>query len=307
MFHLLKSITLFAGKQAGLIYYYGILKVNKSYGKLYQMNKLISLIGIQSLAGIDKNVNLQMALDLIDEALSLYNQADVIVLPECFYEIIGKKTMGVYPEEIKEALAERAAKYGAYIVGGSVLNRQRPDEKLRNTALLYGRNGEILGSYDKIHLFDALNCADKDKESHYCEHGTRTFTYDADFGKIGIMICYDIRFPELARTLALKGVKFLFVPSAFYSPRTDHWEALLKGIAIQNSIYVMGVNLFGKLTEGSGFCGRSMLIDPWGVIIAGASDKACFFQAYVDPDYPAQIGSSVGSFINRRPSIYDIY
>ncbi|MDR0571191.1 MAG: hypothetical protein LBG71_08295, partial [Clostridiales Family XIII bacterium] len=270
------------------------------------MAKKISLIGVQT--KVDKNPaqNLKNALELIDEAASLYKQADVIVLPEYFYEIAGKEKMGAYPEEIKEAFSDRARRYGTYIVGGTVLHRESREGKLRNTALFFGRDGEVLGSYDKVHLFDVLDCADKDKESHFCEHGDRLFTWDTDFGKVGIVVCYDIRFPELTRTLALQGVKFLLAPAAFISPRFDHWTDLVRVTAIQNSMYVLGVNLFGRLTGSFAFCGRSLLADPWGIAVAGASDKGCFFQAYVDPDYPEQISAAVGSISNRRPGVYDI-
>ena len=270
------------------------------------MVKKISLVGIQTEVNKDKSSALQAAMSLIDEAAALYEHIDVIVLPEYFYEITDKNQIGAYPETVKTALSSRARKYNTYIVGGTVLNRRNPGEKLWNTAVFFDREGKTVGSYDKIHLFDALNCSRDDQESRFCNHGDHIFTWDTDFGKIGIIVCYDIRFPELARTLALQGVRFLFVPSAFYNPRSDHWINLLKATAIQNSMYVLGVNLYGSLSSVQSFCGRSMLLDPWGVIVAGASDKADFFQAYIDAEYPEQISGAIGSFTNRVPSLYSI-
>ena len=199
----------------------------------------------------------------------------------------------------------RAKAYNTYIVAGSVANK-KADGKNYNTSLLFGRNGDIVGEYDKVHLFDVLNAADGEQESDQVNRGDHIFTYDADFGKLGIMICYDIRFPELARTLALQGVQYLMVPAAFYSPRIDHWQDLLRATALQNSMYVLGVNLFGKLNPTNIFCGRSLLADPWGVAAATAPDKAAFFQTYVDADYADTIKDAVGTFHNRVPEVYDI-
>ena len=270
------------------------------------MSKKISLVGIQTEINKDKTAALHAAVSLIDEAATLYKHVDVIVLPEYFYEITDKDQIGAYPETVNTALSSCARKYNTYIVGGTVLNRRNPGEKLRNTAVFFDRDGKTVGSYDKIHLFDALNCSGDDQESRFCSHGDHLFTWDTDFGKIGIIVCYDIRFPELARTLALQGVRFLFVPSAFYNPRSDHWTNLLKATAVQNSMYVLGVNLFGRLSPTQSFCGRSMILDPWGVTVAGASDRAGFFQSYVDAEYPEIISSTIGSFTNRAPSAYHI-
>jgi predicted amidohydrolase len=206
---------------------------------------------------------------------------------------------------VADAFSARARAFGTYIVAGTVLNR-REDGKIYNTALLFDRNGAVAGQYDKIHLFDALNAADGEQESHYCQAGDHLFVGETDFGKIGVVVCYDIRFPELARSLALRGVKFLLVPAAFYSPRFDHWTELIRAAALHNSMYVLGANLFGAWNPANKFCGRSLLADPWGVVVAAASDTPAFFQAYVDADYPDQIRNAIGSFHNRRPALYDI-
>lgn len=271
------------------------------------MSKKVSLVGIQTVPVPDKEENFKKALSLVDEALQSYSYVDMVVLPEYFYDmdISNKESFGKYPEEIKEAFSARAKAYETYILCGTVLNRKE-DGKLYNTAILFDRQGEIVADYDKIHLFDVLDGIGDDKESNYCQRGDSVTIYEADFGKIGITICYDVRFPELARTLGLEGVEYLFTPAAFYSPRADHWTSLNAATALQNSMYVMGVNLFGQWDKDNTFCGRSLLVDPWGVTIAQASDKDSIFQAYVDPDYPSQIRDRVGSFHNRVPSVYNI-
>jgi predicted amidohydrolase len=101
-------------------------------------------------------------------------------------------------------------------------------------------------------------------------------------------------------------VEYLFIPAAFYSPRQDHWTSLISSIALNNSMYVLAVNLFGQWDVGEVFCGRSLAADPWGVPVAQASDMGCFFQAYLDPSYPKTIRDKVGSFHNRIPSVYRI-
>jgi predicted amidohydrolase len=272
------------------------------------MKQKVSIIGIQTVPlKTAPEKNLTNAIGLIDEALSGYDHADMVVLPEYFYDmdLEDKAHYGPYPEEIIEAMRARAITYNTYIIAGSVLHR-REDGKLYNTALLFDRKGEILGCYDKIHLFDVLDGLGDDRESNYCERGSEIFTCQTDFGKIGISICYDIRFPEIARIMALEGVTYHFVPAAFYSPRIDHWQTLLQATALQNSMYVLGVNLFGAWDENNVFCGRSLLADPWGIVKAQASDKADYIQAYVDPDYPKQIREQIGTLHNRAPLIYEI-
>ena len=272
------------------------------------MNRKISVAGIQTAPTRDRKENLKNALALADEAFETYKQVDVLVLPEYFYYVMPMSEAdkeGPYPDEVKEEFSKRAKKHGAYIIAGTVANRKE-DGKVYNTALFFDRNGKIAGEYSKIHLFDALNAMGGIKESDAIARGDGIFVYEADFGRMGIMICYDVRFPEMARTLALKGVKYLFVPAAFYSPRIDHWQDLIRSTALLNSMYVTGVNLYGKLDEANVFCGRSLIADPWGIPVATASDKPHIIHAYLDSGYPEEISGRVGSFINRAPAFYDI-
>lgn len=271
------------------------------------MSDKISMVGIQTTLTKDKKDNLDRALGIIESALKLYKHVDMVVLPEyfCFFPVRSEAgDIGAIPEEFIKIFSECARSYNTYIIAGTIINRR--EGKLYNTSLLFDRKGDIVGSYDKVHLFDALNASDKDKESHMITGGHRLLIHEADFGRIGTMICYDIRFPELARTLALQGVQYLFVPAAFYMPRFDHWQSLIQAAALQNSMYVVGANLFGKLGNTSGFCGRSLIADPWGIPLAVAADKAGFIQAYVDVDYCSEIRDAVGSFHNRVPSVYNI-
>jgi predicted amidohydrolase len=271
------------------------------------MSEKISIIGIQTIPTRDSQKNLEQAVDIMEKALLLHKHADMVVLPECFWYFPHnneKDTIGPIPEEFVETFSYYAKTYNTYITAGSIINHR--DGRLFNTSLLFDRKGDVIGSYDKVHLFDVLN-ADADKgESNLVARGEELLVHDADFGRISIMICYDIRFPELARTLALQGVQYLFIPAAFYMPRFDHWQNLLQATAIHNSMYVTGANLYGRLDDARIFCGRSLIADPWGISVAMASDKSGFIQAYVDADYCDTIKDAVGSLRNRVPAVYDI-
>ena len=273
------------------------------------MGRKVSIVGIQnSPSKYDVDKNLQDALDLFGEAMGLYKYVDIAVFPEYFSFVPENKDtpiIGEYNQEIIEQLSMRAKAYDTYIIGGTVANKQE-DGNIYNTALVFDRNGEIIGSYDKIHLFDVLNASGEEQESNQITRGDSLLTFDTDFGKVGVMVCYDVRFPEMARTYALQGVKYLMVPAAFFSPRFDHWQQLIKAAALENGMYVMGVNIFGKVCDTLNMCGRSLIADPWGITIAAAPDKASFIQAYVDEEYPDQVRDALGTFYNRVPSVYDI-
>ncbi|GAB1475887.1 carbon-nitrogen hydrolase family protein [Bacillota bacterium] len=271
------------------------------------MSDKISIVGIQTTLTKGKKDNLDRALGIMESALKLHKHVDMVVLPEnfCFFPAKGEaEYIGAIPDDFIKVFSEYAKTYNTYITAGSITNRR--EGRLYNTSLLFDRRGNIAGSYDKVHLFDALNAGAEDKESNMITAGDRLLIHDGDFGRIGTMICYDIRFPEMARTLALSGVQYLFVPAAFYMPRFDHWQTLIKTAALQNSMYVAGANLFGKFGNTSGFCGRSLIADPWGIALAVSSDKAGFIQAYVDGDYCNEIRDAVGSFHNRVPSVYNM-
>ncbi len=271
------------------------------------MKKKVSIVAIQAAPTKDLKRNFRHAVRLMHEALTLYKYVDMVVLPEHFL-YFPDNSEGPIIKEIPDlfirTFSTYAKRYNTYITAGTIANRR--NGQIFNTSLLFDRKGEVVGSYDKTHLFDALNAAAGNKESDLITPGDHLLTYEADFGKIGIMVCYDVRFPELARTMALSGVEFLFIPAAFYMPRFDHWQSLVKSAALQNSMYVAGANLTNPLGERSLYCGRSLIADPWGVAIATASDKPGFIQAYVDAGYPSKIRDAVGTFHNRAPELYNI-
>lgn len=254
----------------------------------------IGLLGIQTAPGTKGELPYR-AFQLLDEALSAYRKTDLVVMPECYSyypSLKDKDEIEEYNYEILTALSDRAIMYNTYIVGGSVIHR-RENGKLYNTAVVVDRDGNIIGEYDKCHLFDVLD-GSGNKESDLVCAGQKGLVFDADFGKVGVCICYDIRFPELIREYAKEGAEYLAVPAAFFSPRADHWQALLRAAALENGMYVIGANLFGADVNGNVFCGRSSIFDPWGVQLSGASDREEFVQAYVDKDYASSVRNRLG-------------
>jgi predicted amidohydrolase len=267
------------------------------------MNKL-RIVGVQITCDGTKKQMLQKARKYIVEALETNKNIDVIALPETFYqsltnkiegEELGEKPNGEYEIFFKELAKE----FNINIIGGSYLVKE--GNKSKNKCLVINREGEIVGEYSKIHLFDSFGM----KESDYMEYGDHIGVFELDCAKVGVIICYDIRFPELSRNLALKGIDILFIPAAFYLPRLDQWELLIKSTAIHCVSHVCAINQFGKTKEPwVGFFGRSMLVDPYGCIVAGASDKETYFFGEVDLDYAKHMKETNPCLSHRRTQFY---
>jgi deaminated glutathione amidase len=177
----------------------------------------------------------------------------------------------VVPATVLPFLAESARRHGMYIVGGSVL-LVAGSGKLRNACPVYGPDGTCLGIYDKMHLFDADLPGERYRESELIEGGLRPLSLAVDEWRLGLSICYDLRFPEFYRRYADEGCQLLTVPSAF-TVRTGqaHWEILLRARAIENQAYVLAPAQVGTHPGGRQTYGRSLIIDPWGEIVAAGT------------------------------------
>ncbi|TDO99879.1 carbon-nitrogen hydrolase family protein [Marinomonas balearica] len=208
--------------------------------------------------------------------------ADLVVLPENVLLFSGRQLKAVADDENKLALLDRiselAQQYELPILVGSHPKSYRYDKTLvsnnrvRQSSLLFSADGSEVARYDKIHLFDAAvsDKAGEYKESDYIEPGDlRTTVIDVKDVKVGLSICYDIRFPELFRQLSSKGADIIIVPAAFtYQTGKAHWHALLRARAIENQCYVLGVNQCGWHTDSRQTYGHTQLIDPWGEVLA---------------------------------------
>ncbi|MGH2849891.1 MAG: nitrilase-related carbon-nitrogen hydrolase, partial [Solirubrobacteraceae bacterium] len=191
------------------------------------------------------------------------------------------------------------------LVAGSITERA-PDGLVHNTSLHVAPSGELRASYRKIHMFDVTVDGIEYRESADETPGeVPVVTSTADGVELGMSICYDLRFPELYRILALRGARILLVPAAFTLATTrDHWETLLRARAIENQAFVVAANQVGEYAPGRRSGGRSMIVDPWGTVIAQAPDTTGVIVADLDLDRLAEIRATLPSLANRRPAAY---
>ena len=248
---------------------------------------------VQMRTGPDLDANLARARILTEEAAR--RGAALVVLPEVFAwrgpRADESAAATPIPGRVSDFLCRLAADLAVVLVGGSFLERAAEGGKSYNTSLLIAPDGTILGRYRKIHLFDV----DVPGEVSVRESETRAYGHDVvavptTLGTIGLSICYDLRFPELYRRLAASGATIVTVPSAFtFYTGAAHWEPLLRARAIENQCYVIAPNQAGKSPHGFRDYGHSMIVDPWGTVVAHASDGEQVIVAELDPDRIARV------------------
>jgi deaminated glutathione amidase len=264
---------------------------------------------VQTDPGTELSANLEQAFALIDEAAAA--GADWIALPETFHlrarqaqRLAAAETV---PGPLSEALAAAAARLGVWLFAGSYDERSSEPDKTWNTSLAFDPAGSLVGAYRKLHLFDvALGDGVSSRESARVVAGDAVVTCDTPLGPVGLSICYDLRFPELYRALALRGAIAAFVPSNFsLATGRDHWEPLLRARAIENGQYVIAAATIGGGGE-RGFVayGRSSVVDPWGTLIACAPDEVGVTYARIDAARVARVRRQLPSLEHRRPDVY---
>jgi deaminated glutathione amidase len=192
------------------------------------------------------------------------------------------------------------------LVAGSFSERVEGDARARNTSVHIGPDGELRASYRKIHMFDVEVGGRVYKESEHEAPGDEiVVSQTADGTNLGLTICYDVRFPELYRILAVRGAEIVTVPAAFtFATTRDHWEVLLRARAIEGQAFVVAANQIGEHAPGIRSGGRSMIVDPWGVVLATAPDTETFVVAELDLERQAEIRRTLPSLANRRPEAY---
>lgn len=259
---------------------------------------------VQMVASDDKPTNLMEAEHWIREAAD--RGARLVALPEVFLWRGEKKNERDCAESIpgpsSTALAGWARELGIYLLAGSVLEAIPGSEKVYNTSLLFDPSGNIVARYRKIHLFDVdLANGTSLRESATREYGDGVIVASTDLGSMGLTVCYDLRFPELYRALADQGAEIVFVPSAFTAyTGAAHWEALLRSRAIENQAYVVAPDQFGKSTKSFETHGHSMIVDPWGRVLAELSDGAGVITAEIDLAYLAKVRAELPALKHRR-------
>ncbi len=230
--------------------------------------------------------------------------AELVVFPELSTYLSETSTFKIAQTidgEIISRFKELAIRHKIYIHNGSFIEKSDISKKSYNTSVLINPEGKIEVVYRKIHLFDIeLGQKLTYRESDRYERGNSIINLKSDIGNFGFSICYDLRFPELYRELTFRGAKLIFVPAAFtLFTGKDHWESLLRARAIENQVYIVAPNQIGEHPD-SKFCyGNSMVIDPWGKVIARASDKAGVIVTDIDWDYIDDVRGKLPCLKNR--------
>ena len=257
----------------------------------------------------DKAENIRVACDLIDRAAGV--GADLAVLPE-YVDFLGPKEPALaaaepIPGPTSDTFAAKARQHGLWLLAGSIRERGDDPDHSYNTSLLFDRGGQIVAKYRKVHLYDVeLSGNVSAKESATITPGCDIVTAEIEGHRAGLSICYDLRFPELYRAAALDGAEILFVPAAFTMfTGKDHWEILLRARAIENQCFVVAAGQIGKHEPNSTCYGRSMIIDPWGTILATAPDTVGLAIADLDFGHQRRIREQLPALANRQPAVYE--
>lgn len=254
----------------------------------------------------DKQANWQQMAAFVDEAAA--KGAQLVAFPEVV-NILSEDP--VYAEPIPgpttELLMRKAKEHHIWIHGGSISEVNPDGPRTYNTTVLINPDGEIVARYSKLHNFDmTLPDGSSVRESDRKEPGKEIVTVQTELGHLGFAICYDMRFPELFRLMALEGAQIIFLPANFTMPTgKDHWEPILRARAIENGCYIIAPNQTGVKEKFTAY-GNSMVVDPWGTVIARASDKPGVILAEIDLGYLKSVRQRNPSIHNRRTDLYEI-
>ena len=257
----------------------------------------------QLTAGADKSANLTKARSYVASAKS--KGADLILIPELYMAYVPSSSP-VSKADLAEpldgpfvsGLAEAARENQIHVICGVI--ESKPGETFRayNTTVFFDRAGKLLQVYRKTHLYDAF----AHKESDTIIPGTEPVqVVDTEFGKVGLFVCYELRFPEIARKLALEGADILFLPTAWVAGamKEDHLHTLLRARAIENTVYICAADQVGNI-----YSGRSLVVDPMGVVVASAGEEEMLFIAEIDPERIKRVRNALPCVRGRRPELY---
>lgn len=267
----------------------------------------IQMVSTHDIAG-----NLREAEHLLAEAAA--SGAGMAVLPENFAVLATRQMIGCGRREadpdnlIRHFLAEQSARLGLWIVGGSLPIASRPDgstvaDRVRACCIVYNDKGEEVARYDKIHLFDAMveDAQGQYRESDTFEPGEEVVVIDTPAGRLGLAICYDLRFPELFRKLREQGAEWVSLPSAFTWTTGDaHWHALLRARAIENQLWMVAPGQGGQNSERRRTYGHSMIVDPWGRVLSEIGEGQGVVTADLDQERLREIRAQMPVWEHRR-------
>jgi predicted amidohydrolase len=259
----------------------------------------LSLLQMNVVAG-DPAQNVRRMETMLNEAVRAAKKPDVLLLPELWntgYALDRiDRLADAEGKTTRSLLSDFCRVHQVNIVAGSVAVKTASG--VTNTVYVFDRSGRVSAEYAKIHLFRLM---DEDK---YLTAGNRPGETTIDGIPAGLMVCYDIRFPELCRNLALRGAKLLFVPAQWPHPRMHHWRTLLMARAIENQMFVAACNRVGT-SGGSRFFGHSMIIDPWGEVVAEGGEQEQIVAAEIDLAEIGRVRNTIPVFEDRRPDVYE--
>jgi deaminated glutathione amidase len=268
----------------------------------------VKVAAVQLNAGADVAANRDAA-DRLTRAAAA-DGAELIVLPEKWTAIGSDEQVRAAAETLEGPTVAWAGalarELGVELVAGSFVEHLESTDKLANTSVHIDRRGELRAVYRKLHMFDVEVDGRSYRESDLEQAGSEIVLSHTDAGvELGMSICYDLRFPELYRILAVRGARVLTVPAAFTLATTrDHWETLLRARAIENQAFVIAANQIGEHPASMRSGGRSMIVDPWGLVLAQAPDEPVHIVAELDLERQREIRSALPSLANRREDAY---
>lgn len=252
-----------------------------------------------------KSANLEKAKAYIRQAKE--KGADFVIFPE-LYMALTMPGSGIRPADVAEpldgpfasGLAEAARHHHIYVVCGIYEKIDGDPERAYNTIVVFDRQGKLIHSYRKTHLYDAFSF----KESKTIAPSDNPYkVFQTEFGLIGLIVCYEVRFPEIARQFALQGADVLFVPASWVTGpmKEEHWEILVRARAIENTMFICGADQVGNI-----YAGRSLIVDPMGVILASAGEEETLLVADLDLDRVKRVRQKLPSVRDRRTELYTL-
>jgi predicted amidohydrolase len=259
---------------------------------------------VQLTAGPDKHENVAKADVLVERAAAA--GAQLVLLPEKWNGVGGRETLEALAEPLDDGetvatMRDWARRHGLWLVGGSITERRDGRERFSNTCCVFAPDGGLAAVYRKIHLFDVEVGGQVYRESDAEEPGDELVVADAAW-PVGLSVCYDLRFPELYARLAAAGAELLTVPANFtLATGRDHWHVLLRARAIESQCYVLAAGQVGEPVPGRQSYGHSLVVDPWGTVLAEAPDEETVVVADLDRDRLRRIRASLPSLAHRVP------
>lgn len=269
----------------------------------------IKIAAIQMSTVADKMENVRTVKTYLEKIKD--ENPDFVILPEMFCCPYQTENFPIYAEKeggpVWQQLSGYAKQYGIYLIGGSMPEKDA-EGNVYNTSYIFDREGKQIGKHRKVHLFDIdVKGGQTFKESDMLTAGDSDTVFDTEFGKIGVMLCFDIRFPELSRMMVNDGARIVFVPAAFnMTTGPAHWELSFRTRALDNQIYMVGCAPARDVSAGYISWGHSIVTDPWGRVTGMLDENEGILLAELDMDYEEQVREELPLLKSRRKDMYKL-